>query len=156
MKTINLSITSIALGVLLSAAATAQPFEPPVLAPKAQREHQQIDIARIFAQSYHQAGRPRVAVYWNRQLSDSLSSNYQDFDRHVTTHTDVGSDREDTTNTSFRHATPREKDSSQRTVEERTRGSRLTNADAARPQADESTAWRLESSYYDPLLAAGV
>jgi len=41
-------------------------------------------------------------------------------------------------------------------VEERTSGSRLTNADAARAQADETTAWRLESSFYDPLLSSGV
>lgn len=158
MNKIRFTFLAAALTSALCTGVHAQrhAVEPEVLHAQPAPPPQQVDVAGMFAESYRNAGSPRIAVYWNRQLSDTLGSNYQQFDRHTSTSHDSSTENVDSTKTSFGHATLEEKDHSHRTVDEQVSGTRLTNADPARPQTDESIGWRLESSFYDPLLAAGV
>lgn len=55
--------------------ALAGPYrddEPPTLSAPVREVHDDTPIFNAFARSYKAAGRPRVALFWNRELTDQL------------------------------------------------------------------------------------
>lgn len=65
----------IAFAIAMPAAAQYREGTPPVLTPAAKAETASID-SNAFRTAYAKAGKPRITVFWNRQLSDALSTQY--------------------------------------------------------------------------------
>lgn len=71
------TLTAVLLLAALPAAAQYRDGTPPVLAP-APKHDPQAAMAddTVFRAAYAKAGNPRVTVFWNRQLTDTLSTQY--------------------------------------------------------------------------------
>lgn len=132
------------------------PNVPPVLKPRPVAKAPRFDVAGAFTDAYAAAGRPRIAVYWNRQLSDDIATQYEDYDRRTKTREHSSSGQSDSTDVDHGHASHDSDDSMTREVYEKTRGTRRLPAGGARKGVEESTAWRLESAFYQPWLGAGA
>ncbi len=146
---------------MMSAAAVASaPFRdglPPTLTPAAPMVRNPApDALAMFSTSYVAAKRPRIAIYWNRELDDQLAARYEDYTSRRATDEVVESTTQDETRvehgaTSISdHSTSREKRS------ETAQGTRLLAAKTSRAGAAESIEWRLESAFLNPFLSAGV
>jgi hypothetical protein len=122
---------------------------PPLAAPR-------FDPTRAFHDAYAAAGRPRIAVYWNRQLGDSLATRYEEYDRRTTTVDGSASVEATTTGSSYHVNASADAESNARAVVETVRGTRALGVPTARENLDESTAWQLESAFYQPWLGTGA
>ncbi|MBX9633971.1 MAG: hypothetical protein K2X44_03230 [Magnetospirillum sp.] len=96
MRIRRLALAAMTAGILLPAMAGAQgvpAYEPPVPVGPPVRDGevmerakktadaafgQQADTVASFTQAYLGRGKPRLALYWNRQLSEALSDWYSD------------------------------------------------------------------------------
>lgn len=127
--------------------ALTPPAPPAVATPR---------VGAHFATAYQQAGRPRIAIFWNRELSDDTNAQYEAYDRTVTASEDHQASRSDNTTTEVGGASMSSSDRLQKVTTDRVTGSRMVSTDHARSGTAETTAWRLESSFYHPFLAAGT
>lgn len=132
------------------------PHVPPVIKPRPAVQPPRFDVTGAFANAYAAAGRPRIAVYWNRQLSDDVATQYEDYERRTKTREHSSSSQSDSTEVDHGRASHDAGDSMSREVYEKTRGTRRLPAGGARKDVEESTAWRLESAFYQPWLGAGA
>lgn len=168
----HVGVVMAACAAILPLAAQAQSggvpaYEPPppvsvqrdgeVVAPRAapaggEAFRQRADLVANFTSAYQRNGRPRLALYWNRQLSDTLSEWYSDV--RV-----VG--RSDTTNNISGNlnlkgglsgdAALNQTGSSESTLEVQRR-----IHDAQRAQPSESFEWEFQDGYLAPFLEAGA
>ena len=99
------------------------------------------DLIQQFADAYSKGGRPRLAFYWNRQLTDTLAQWYSD-SRTVTTGK--------TTNSTEGDLTLKQSGSTQTTVESQHRA----QDDSARHQPGESWEWDFQQGFLAPFLQA--
>lgn len=104
---------------------------------------QQDDLVRQFAASYDKGGRPRLAFYWNRQLTDTLAQWYSD-SRTITTGKTANSTEGD--------LTLKQSGSTQNTVETQ----RRTGADYTRKQPAETWEWEFQDGFLSPFLQANA
>ena len=104
---------------------------------------QQDDLVRQFAASYDKGGRPRLAFYWNRQLTDTLAQWYSD-SRTITTGKTANSTEGD--------LTLKQSGSTQNTVETQ----RRTSADYTRKQPAETWEWEFQDGFLSPFLQANA
>lgn len=95
-----------------------------------------------FADAYRRNGKPRLALYWNRQLSEALSDWYSDV-RVV-----QGSQRNSTMSGDF---TLNQSGNSQNTLEVQRR-----TGDSRRPTTSESFEWEFQEAFLAPFLEAGA
>jgi hypothetical protein len=111
--------------------------------PKPDFEKAAAEAVERFRKVYREHGSPRIAVYWNRQLTDRLS-------QWVTTHrlvvTGSGSVAEEGTHGAW---------SRSRSGEAVVHGQRLER-DPLRPGPDEPWGWAFQSGFLRPLMGAGV
>jgi hypothetical protein len=128
--------------------AVRTPPAPPVVAKP--------NIGAAFAAAYQQAGRPRIAIFWNRALSDDTNAQYETYDRTVTDTEDHQSSSSDNTATESGGASISNTDRLKKVTTDRVTGSRMVSTDDSRSDMAESTAWRIESSFYNPFLTAGA
>jgi hypothetical protein len=84
-------ISTIVVGVLLSANAAGSLFaqngeeRPPVMQPRPRAPDPTNVAVSNFVPAYRKAGSPRMVVFWNREFSDEVSSEY----RTVTEYEDI-------------------------------------------------------------------
>lgn len=116
-----------------------RPDQPEVLAPpKAAQAAQSLDVAR-FKRAYAAAGRPKVALFWNRELTDRLALDKVELER--------GAAWESETRTPAQRERQAEWSTERRT---------LLEGQAAREAPAEEREWRMRSAYVNALLASGV
>ena len=104
---------------------------------------QQDDLVRQFAASYDKGGRPRLAFYWNRQLTDTLAQWYSD-SRTITTGKTANSTEGD--------LTLKQSGSTQNTVETQ----RRNGSDYTRKQPAETWEWEFQDGFLSPFLQANA
>ena len=109
-------------------------------------------LVEDFAAAYRKAGKPKLALYWNRELSDTLNEWYAD-ERVVSTRSD-GTATSGSANSSAVSGDMKLQQSrtSQATVEHQQRIDRP----ADRLQPSESWEWQFQDGFLEPLLAAGA
>lgn len=108
-----------------------------------------------FSQENSKRGRPRMALLWNREFSDSLATTYTDFVRDETRQTASSTQQSDSTTTEFGSAALSANDSSSSSASERVTGSRA-DRQAGRSKPPESLNWQLQSSFVQQLSQAGA
>lgn len=157
-------VAALALAALLPVTVSAQsvggavpPYEPPPPAAAPQRDGevmerakrtsdaafgQKSDMAADFAAAYARNGKPKLALFWNRQLSDTLNEWYSDV-RIV--------NRTDTNSTMSGELTLNQSGSQQNTtaIEKRV-------TDPRRVSTSESFEWEFQDGFLAPFLEAGV
>jgi hypothetical protein len=109
----------------------ADPFKP--------RE----DLVQQFSAAYDKGGRPRLAFYWNRQLTDTLAQWYSD-SRTITTGKTANSTEGD--------LTLKQSGSSQNTVETQ----RRAMDDSSRSRQAETWEWEFQDGFLAPFLQANA
>jgi hypothetical protein len=132
------------------AGQTVAPRETGVMAPPPAPDFQGAVAAAIarFAPAYKAKGGPRVAVYWNRQLSDRLSQ-WDSLERNLTT-----DKRVDITHGLHPDA---EKGDSRRYQESETANiSQRMGRDPRRASPGETWEWEFQSGFLDPFMRAGT
>lgn len=162
----RLAAFSIAVGTMLPLAAWSQSvggavptYEPPPPAqapartgevmPKAAKAGDaagafasQTELVGRFASAYANNGKPRLALYWNRQLSETLNEWYSD--TRVVSRTESNSTMSGEINLD-------KQASSQNTVEIQRRAQ-----DRRRGQVSESFEWEFQDGFLAPFLDAGA
>ncbi|HLO75106.1 MAG TPA: hypothetical protein VK196_01460 [Magnetospirillum sp.] len=158
----RLALAAVAAGTLFPAVAWAQaaggvpPYEPPAPVGPPVRDGEvmgrpqraggafaeQPATVADFAQTYARNGRPRLALYWNRQLSEALSDWYSDV--RVTS----GSQSNSSMSGEF---TLNQSSTSQNTLEVQRR-----IADPRRGMVGESFEWEFQDAFLAPFLEAGA
>jgi hypothetical protein len=160
MHPINSILVAAALGIagLTQAHAQYRAGMPQVVAPPTaqQQPAPRPNIAAGFAGAYQKAGRPRILVFWNRELTDSANSRYEDYEKTTVSSQHHRSDSADETITETGKATTSQSDELGTVTTERGTGVRTIDDGGKRVAAKESVDWRLESSFYHPFMAAGV
>ncbi len=101
------------------------------------------ELVQNFAGAYDRGGRPRLAFYWNRQLTDTLAQWYSD-SRVVTSGK--------TTNATEGDLTLKQSGSSQNTVETQ----RRTMTDSPRRPLAETWEWEFQDGFLAPFLQANA
>jgi len=119
-----------------AAPAPAMPLAPPP--PPDFQGNTGATIER-FKQAYARRGAPRIAVFWNRQLSDRLS-------QWVTTNRVVTTDMREGGRNDGKDAGSTERVVSTQKLER----------DPARTSPADSATWEFQSGFLDPLLGAGA
>ncbi|CAA7619458.1 conserved exported hypothetical protein [Candidatus Terasakiella magnetica] len=104
----------------------------------------QDDVVAQFTDAYRQGGKPRLAFYWNRQLSETLDQWYSDT-RVVST-----SKRDSSTSGDFNLT---ESSQSQKTLEVQRR---TPTDDSRRMQQGETWVWEFQDGFLGPFLQAGA
>jgi hypothetical protein len=129
-----------------AAPAPARAPEAPVVPPPPVPDPNAAAAAAIerFKQAYAKRGAPRIAVFWNRQLSDRLSQ-WVATDRVVATD-NVAVMREGGRNDGEKLAA-----SGERVV-----SAQKLDRDAARTSPGEPWSWEFQNGFLDPLLRAGA
>lgn len=164
MSRIRLAAATFAVGALLPLVAAAQSVggavpayepPPPVAAPQRDGEvmerakrpsdaafGQRADLVANFASAYARNGRPKLALFWNRQLSDTLNEWYSDT-RIV--------NRSDSSSTMSGELNLNQTGSAQNTtaIERRV-------TDPRRVSTSESFEWEFQDGFLAPFLEAGV
>lgn len=112
-----------------TAAARPNPFKP------------QEEVIARFRDAYAQGGRPRLAVWWNRQLSDTLAQWYSET-RTVTA--------DKTRNSAEGDLTLKQSGGRQSVTETQ----RRTGDAAERPARDETWEWEFQDGFLAPFLQA--
>lgn len=161
----RLALAAVAAGTLYPAVALAQAgggvpaYEPPPPAPAPERDGQvmakptkkdggggafaaQGATIASFADSYARNGRPRLALYWNKQLSEALSDWYSDM-RVVNS-----SQNNSTMSGDFNL---NQSGNSQNTLEVQRRVQ-----DSRRAAVTESFEWEFQEAFLAPFLEAGA
>lgn len=129
---------------------------PAVLTPAPAPTATTFDVPGAFRAAYSSTGRPRIAVYWNRQFADVLSTRYEDYDRRTTTVDGSASIETDEWSSEYGATTSADAKAKFRKEVETVRGARGVAVNGARSGLDESTAWQLESGFYQPWLGVGA
>ncbi|CAA7626318.1 hypothetical protein [Magnetospirillum sp. SS-4] len=151
--------------LLLPFAADAQtvggkvpPYQPPAkAAPPASAEtgadldraarpdpfRRRDEVVLNFAESYAKGGRPRLAFYWNRQLTDTLTQWHSD-SRTVSTARTTGATDGDY---SLKQ---------QRTTQTATETQRRTAGSADRDNPEETWEWEFQDGFVSPFLNANA
>jgi hypothetical protein len=111
------------------------------------------DIVQTFRSAYAHAGKPKLAIFWNRQLTDALHDWYGDA-RLVITNTSEGSLSGNVSSPSVSGAASLNGSSSQQTTVEMQR--RLPDPNNQRLQPSESWEWQFQDGFLTPFLAAGA
>lgn len=166
MRTHRLAALALAAATLLPATSHAQSagggvpaYEPPPpveATPRdgkvMERAHKSADAAGSFASqsglvanfasAYAKNGKPKLALFWNRQLSDTLNEWYSDT-RVVT--------RQEGASTMSGDITLNQTENGQQTtaIERRV-------VDPRRPQTSESFEWEFQDGFLAPFLEAGA
>jgi hypothetical protein len=144
---------------LLAAAPAGAQYRnnlPAVVTPPPSPAIYKPNVRGNFASAYQQAGRPRIAVFWNRELTDDVNSRYEDYQHSVRTTEEHQSGSSDSTTAEVGSTSMSNSDRLQRETSDRASGSRLIAATGTRAASAESVTWRLESSFYNPFLGLGV
>lgn len=152
---------------LLPIVATAQtvggavpPYEKPAAVPLPQRDEggsvtvpagasrppvfqSQADPVAEFSTSYQRAGKPRLAFYWNRQLTDTLNDWYSDSRVVLTTQTE---------GTISGDINLQSSGSRQTTAETQ----RRTASGSQRLQPSENWEWEFQDGFLSPFLKANA
>jgi hypothetical protein len=113
----------------------------PLPPPKGDIMRPREDIIARFREAYAQGGRPRLAFWWNRQLSDTLGQWYAD-SRTVT------SDR--TRNATEGDLSLKQTGGGQHVTETQRRAAES----AGRPSRDEPWEWEFQDGFLNPFLKA--
>lgn len=165
MRTPRLAALVVVAGTLLPAAAQAQAsvavpaYQEPAPVPLPQRDGEVMERARKsaddgqafasqsalvadFAASYARRGKPRLALYWNRQLSEALTDWYSDV-RVI--------NRNESNSTMSGELTLNQASSSQNSLEVQRRGQ-----DSRRAVTSESFEWEFQDAFLAPFLEAGA
>lgn len=160
MSARRLALAAVAACALFPAAAWAQgvpAYEPPAPVAPPVRDGQVMDKAKHanastfgeqsatvagFADSYRRNGKPRLALYWNRQLSEALSDWYSDV-RVLN-----GSQSNSAMSGDF---TLNQSGNSQNTMELQRRVQ-----DPRRGMLSESFEWEFQEAFLAPFLEAGA
>lgn len=166
MSVRRLALAALAAGTLLPAIAMAQaaggvpPYEPPAPVGPPVRDGEVMTKARKtgdaagaafgeqssvvggFGESYRRNGKPRLALYWNRQLSEALSDWYSD------TRVLNGSQTNSSMSGDFNL---NQSGSSQNTLEIQRRVQ-----DPRRGMTSESFEWEFQEAFLAPFLEAGA
>lgn len=160
MRIRRLALAAAAAGFLLPAMAGAQgvpAYEPPVPVAPPERDGEVMERTKAagdgafaknpatvanFAQAYAKAGRPKLALYWNRQLSEALSDWYSDV-RVV--------NRSDSNSTMSGEFNLNQSGSTQNTMEIQRR-----TQDPRRGMTSESFEWEFQDAFLAPFLEAGA
>ena len=103
----------------------------------------QTDTIAQFAGAYQGNGRPRLAFYWNRQLTDTLNQWYSDTRIVNSTKSDGSMSGDITLNQS---------NNSQNTIEIQ----RRSPDERRRPQPTETWEWEFQDGFLGPFLQAGA
>lgn len=163
MTRTRLAALALAVGTLLPLAVSAQsvggavpPYEPPPAATpqrngevmeRAKRSGdaafgQKSDMLANFASAYARNGKPKLALFWNRQLSDALNEWYSD--TRIVNRTDSNSSMSGELNLD-------QSGSNQNTtaIERRV-------TDPRRVTTSESFEWEFQDGFLAPFLEAGV
>ncbi len=169
---IGVRVAAIASLCLLPFAVSAQsvggavpPYQAPPPAPVPQRSDNvtvpvpqangfgtQEQLSQSFADAYKRAGKPRLAIYWNRQLSDTLNDWYGD-SRVVVTKSGEGNLSGSLKSPSLNgDVNISQSGSSQTTVEAQ---HRVTDQNT-RLQPSESWDWQFQDGFLGPFLSAGA
>lgn len=156
-------LLAVAAGTLLPAVAAAQSagngvpaYEPPAPVGPPARDGQvmekvkkadaafgeQTGVVAGFAQAYASHGKPRLALYWNRQLSEALSDWYSDV-RVV--------NRSETNSTMSGEFNLNQSGANQNTLEIERRVQ-----DTRRGVTSESFEWEFQDAFLAPFLEAGA
>jgi hypothetical protein len=160
----RLAVLAVAAGTLLPAAVRAQSagggvpaYEPPppVQAPARSGEVMQkaaksggaafgerADVVSGFASAYAANGKPKLALYWNRQLSEALNEWYSD--TRIVNRTDSSSTMSGELNLD-KTGTTQNTTEIQRRVQDRRRGT-----------VSESFEWEFQDGFLAPFLEAGA
>lgn len=109
-------------------------------------------VGRDFSNAYNRAGRPRLAFYWNRQLSDTLTEWYGD-SRVVITNQGGGNLSGSAKSPSFNGEVELNSSSSSQTTIEAQR--RMPGTES-RLQPSESWEWQFQDGFLAPFLKAGA
>ncbi|MDO8606578.1 MAG: hypothetical protein Q7R40_08585 [Phaeospirillum sp.] len=99
------------------------------------------DLVQQFSAAYAKGGRPRLAFYWNRQLTDTLAQWYSD-SRTITS--------SKTANATEGDLTLKQSGSSQNTVETQ----RRATTESTRGQPAETWEWEFQDGFLAPFLQA--
>ena len=103
----------------------------------------QPDTVGRFIGAYQGAGKPRLAFFWNRQLSDTLNTWYGD-QRIVSTNRSEGNTSGD--------FNLNQSNSAQNTVEVQ----RRNPGERQRPQREETWEWEFQDGFLGPFMQAGA
>jgi hypothetical protein len=159
----RLAALAVAAGALLPVTAWAQAagggvpaYEPPPPAAAPARSGEvmqkaakaasafgeQADVVSRFASAYAGNGKPKLALYWNRQLSDALNEWYSD--TRIVNRTDSASTMSGEINLD-KSGTTQNTTEIQRRVQDRRRGA-----------VSESFEWEFQDGFLAPFLEAGA
>lgn len=122
--------------------ATPDPITPPDAASRPDPFASNEAMVAQFAAAYATGGRPRLAFYWNRQLTDNLAQWYSD-SRVVST--------DKSTNTTEGDLNLRQSGNRQSVVEVQRRDAA---GERARPAKPESWEWEFQDGFLAPFLKA--
>lgn len=156
-----LAVSALALLVALPASAQTvgakvPPYQPPpkvappvrdggealdAIAAKPNPLKPQDDVIARFRDAYAQAGRPRLTIWWNRQLSDTLAQWYSE-SRTVTA--------DKTRNATEGDLTLKQSGGRQSVTETQ----RRTGDSAERPAREETWDWEFQDGFLAPFLQA--
>jgi hypothetical protein len=152
--------------LLLPAGADAQtvggkvpPYQPPAKAAAPTRDaeaaadldraarpdpfRRQDEVVLNFAESYAKGGRPRLAFYWNRQLTETLAQWHSD-SRTVSTARTTGATDGDLNL------------KQQRSTQTATETQRRAGDSAGRKSPEETWEWEFQDGFVSPFLAANA
>ena len=149
---------AIALGIAQSAAAQYRPDQPAVIEPErpAPTEDTSPQTAGAFRSAYAAAGRPRIALFWNVELTDQLAD-----DRVSSTRISGQSNRstssfEKTTTGPAGNARLTESDDKRTSEVAITNDTRTGHGGKRTTSLAESDRWQLESAFAGAMREGGV
>jgi len=111
------------------------------------------DLTRAFASSYQRSGRPRLALYWNRQLTDTLDEWYGTTRIVVSNQHDAQMSGNVNSPALSGSADLNVSGSSQTTIEAQRR---VRDPNSSRLQPSEAWEWQFQDGFLAPFLAAGA
>ena len=131
-------------------------YQPPSEAPDARADFNRETLAR-FALAYPSAGRPRIAVFLNRQVSDDVREWATDersvVDRSETSNTE---ESEKKTGEQGEDVAGEKKQGTKHTVRETSYRQRYIGVEGKRPDPEEAWMWAFEDGFLQPFLRSGA
>jgi hypothetical protein len=160
MKLRNKTLTCLCLAMLANVASSAQPTArggvPQVLTPPPETPIDRGESTIRRFRAANAAGKPtRIAVFWNRALSDQLSTSREDFVRTRETTQSGNTEESEASRTQVGDTHYRQQDASSSREEEVTRGTRATGTEP-RPGLKEPQDWEVRAAFEGALLEGGA
>lgn len=150
--TMKSALASVLLVAALPAAAQYREGTPPVLTPAPKHDPQAAMLDdTAFRAAYAKAGSPRITVFWNRQLTDATTTQYDQV-QQATVQTSAA--RVTEVSPSGRAVGTVQQTAAVATVREGERA--LPDAGAERVLLDERSEWPIASAFSSRLQRAGV